>query len=314
MSTTRRPAPPLPLWYQRNGAGRWDGDLRAWVPFTPMPEHFELPGPVNVYERPDAADRWLDADGRVHAHIVRRWERELWPRLTRSARSVYVERRRTSLRRFRAPLWARLRPVPGFAHADLVRIFGADNVRAGDELRFDHNGNVVAWRARRHSRAAWDVDHIFPFSRGGLSQLPNLRIVASRPNQVVKRAHLEPLVSRAAMAAAGLSLGELLHIVVSAADDPRRAYAQLVEPRREQRIEAELCAAADRAEADRFELACDVCAERTARHVCADCRARQYCSMACALADVPPVRSHGAPLVRAAICSTPHVCVAPGQT
>ena len=304
--------PRQPLWFQRPDGGRWDAQRRVWVPYAPMPLYFELPGPLNVYGRPDAAEYWLDADGRVHGYIVRRWERELWPRLTRTARAAYTEPRRTSLRRFHDTLWARLRPVPGFGNADLVRIFGAANVRAGDELRFDHYGNVLARRARRFSRAAWDVDHIFPFSRGGLSQLPNLRIVAARANQVVKRSRLEPLVNPADMAAVGVSLAELERIVAEARSDPR-VYARLVEPLRLVRDEIERAVAEERAEHERFERACDVCAERAAEHVCARCRTRQYCSMRCALLDVPVDDVAAANVAVAAAAAITSVC-ADGQT
>ena len=39
-----------------------------------------------------------------------------------------------------------------------------------NELKLDYYGNVISLNSERYSPTAWDVDHIFPHSRGGLSQ------------------------------------------------------------------------------------------------------------------------------------------------
>lgn len=45
------------------------------------------------------------------------------------------------------------------------------------KFRVDPYGNVVYWNADTSSPLAWDIDHWFPFPRGGKTLLPNLRIV-----------------------------------------------------------------------------------------------------------------------------------------
>ncbi|XP_024363029.1 uncharacterized protein [Physcomitrium patens] len=46
-----------------------------------------------------------------------------------------------------------------------------------EKFRVDPYGNVVHWNADPSSPLAWDIDHWFPQSRGGKTELPNLRIV-----------------------------------------------------------------------------------------------------------------------------------------
>ncbi|MED6209538.1 hypothetical protein PIB30_055667, partial [Stylosanthes scabra] len=51
-------------------------------------------------------------------------------------------------------------------------------------IRVDGYGNVLYYHADSASPLAWDIDHWFPCSRGGLTALSNLRILQ---RQVCKR-------------------------------------------------------------------------------------------------------------------------------
>lgn len=53
-----------------------------------------------------------------------------------------------------------------------------------EHWKVDGYGHAMHWYAKRGSLAAWAVDHWFPVSRGGLSQVPNLRVISADVNLV----------------------------------------------------------------------------------------------------------------------------------
>jgi hypothetical protein len=249
-----------PYWFQVEGT--FDG--RRWVPHGPMPAFFELPGPVNFHVRADVAAAEFPA-------IIERWERDRWPRLSRSIRRLYAEPRRRRTKPFRDELWSRLEVIADFDPA---------------VFRLDVYGNVVARGAEQFSQAAFNTDHVFPFSKGGLTQAPNLRIIGQRANIAVKRARLEPTIVRADMQV-GLSLERFL----AGAEDQDFLDEILV---RDRGIATDLADAVndwDQEEA-RAELTCDFCLARRATQVCTGCAAYQYCSSECAQADWVVSRRH----------------------
>lgn len=278
LSRGKRKVPPGAWWFQREGY--WDTDRLVWVPYTPVPQFFTFPGPLNVFMRPDAR-RWIDANtGDVRKDIVEYWQTTSWPHLTRSVRNVYVERRRRSLRMYRSTLWRVLAVVPGFSANEMAARFGEDVVRTGDEFRVDVYGNVVARRAQRYSPTAWDVDHIFPYSRGGLSVRGNLRVLHSRANQVVKGDRIETLIDPATMLV-GIDVAQFLRMY-SGARDKRALYKRLTS--RTQRIESEISKHANLTVARRIgaQLRCDNClVEGSASLVCSQCKQFQFCSLRC---------------------------------
>lgn len=141
---------------------------------------------VNIFDRKDI-DYFKDS-GELQ-QIEQRYYYELWPRIPKSMRETYVEKERSSLRKFHDILWKQLRPIKDFTTSDILN----------NEFKLDFYGNVVSRHNERYSKTSWDVDHIFPFSRGGLSLIGNLRIVQSRANSVVKKDRIDTLIERKEM-------------------------------------------------------------------------------------------------------------------
>ncbi|KAL2332423.1 hypothetical protein Fmac_020004 [Flemingia macrophylla] len=93
-------------------------------------------------------------------------------------------------------------------------------------IRVDGSGNVVYYHADSASPLAWDVDHWFPYSRGGLTVLSNLRILQ---RQVCKRKKnkLEFLVPWWDFQL-GISVNQFLSVFASSNSDFRhRAFSFL---------------------------------------------------------------------------------------
>lgn len=260
------------FWFQKYGY--FDKDKQVWIPFQPLPEFFELPGPLNIYLRPDA--KQFIESGELKA-IERRWSRELWPRISKSMRKFYIEKRRPSLRKFHDELWPRLQPIKGFAKNDLKKKFGLDN---GDEFRLDHYGNVLALKAEKSSLTQWDVDHIFPYSKGGLSKLGNLRIILSRANRIVKRDRFEALIQPEKMKI-GISVEQLYDLEKKYKKDPQKLYDYLTKT--DKKIESKIDFYTEQyvKQLKIEEMLCDYCFEKQALHRCKDCKQYQYCSNEC---------------------------------
>ncbi|XP_038881153.1 titin homolog isoform X2 [Benincasa hispida] len=87
-------------------------------------------------------------------------------------------------------------------------------------IRVDHYGNVLYYHADSASPLAWDIDHWFPCSRGGLTVPSNLRILQW---QACKRKHhkLEFLVPWWDFQL-GISVNQFLSIFASSNSDFRR--------------------------------------------------------------------------------------------
>ncbi|EYU31948.1 hypothetical protein MIMGU_mgv1a0032682mg, partial [Erythranthe guttata] len=93
-------------------------------------------------------------------------------------------------------------------------------------IRVDPYGNVLYYHADAASPLAWDIDHWFPCSRGGLTVLSNLRILQW---QVCKRKHnkLEFLIPWWDLQL-GISINQFLSIFASSNSDfRRRAFSWL---------------------------------------------------------------------------------------
>ncbi|GER31213.1 hypothetical protein STAS_07196 [Striga asiatica] len=93
-------------------------------------------------------------------------------------------------------------------------------------IRVDSYGNVLYYHADAASPLAWDIDHCFPCSRGGLTVPSNLRILQW---QVCKRKHdkLEFLIPWWDFQI-GISINQFLSIFASSnADFRRRAFSWL---------------------------------------------------------------------------------------
>lgn len=69
------------------------------------------------------------------------------------------------------PLWKALRPVPEVTDMD---------------YRLDPAGNVVYRLAPPSGPLGWQLDHMFPWARGGLSVIENFSVLNSHANQTVK--------------------------------------------------------------------------------------------------------------------------------
>lgn len=259
-------------WFQHRGY--FDSEKQVWVPYHPLPEFFELPGPINIFLRPDSES--FIKSGELK-QIRQRWSRERWPRISKSMRQFYVEKRRPSLRRFRTQLWQNLRSIKEFTSADLQKKFKINN---GDEFRLDHYGNVLAFRAEKSSRTSWDVDHLFPWSKGGLSEPGNLRIILARANRVVKRDRFEALIKPERMQI-GVSLQQLLDLEKKYRKEPQLLYDYLTKS--DKKIESEIQDHTLRYHNDlqQEELLCDYCFQKEASSRCENCKQYQYCSLQC---------------------------------
>jgi hypothetical protein len=51
------------------------------------------------------------------------------------------------------------------------------------DIRVDYVGNVVFRKALPGSPLSWNLDHIFPWALGGLSQVPNWAVLHERANK-----------------------------------------------------------------------------------------------------------------------------------
>jgi len=78
--------------------------------------------------------------------------------------------------------------------------------------RLDYYGNVISLTADKNSLVGFDLDHKFPWSRGGRSKIHNLMCCQSMANRFIKRDELIPCLSATKMAC-GLQLSQLFGIV-----------------------------------------------------------------------------------------------------
>lgn len=246
-------------WFQREG--RFDRDRRRWIPNGPMPEFFEFPGPVNVHLRPDMAAVSVPSHADELAFTIARWERVRWPRVSRAMRQQYAERRRHRTTPFRQVTWQRLGKIDGFDSS---------------VYRVDVYGNVLMHQAERYSLTAWNVDHVFPYSRGGLTQEANLRALNERANSVVKGARFDALIVPNDMRA-GLGLAEFRE------QHGREDFGErFAEARRNVVIEMRQAEEEREREEAAAEMLCDACFLREATHTCSGCEQYQFCGDACA--------------------------------
>jgi hypothetical protein len=73
-------------------------------------------------------------------------------------------------------------------------------------------GNVIAKDASTDSLTSYDVDHIFPWSRGGKSTMANFASVQSAANQYVKNDHILQTLELSSLQC-GLQINQLLALV-----------------------------------------------------------------------------------------------------
>jgi hypothetical protein len=82
----------------------------------------------------------------------------------------------------RQKAWADLALQPGSLEL-AARFTGEGMPPIADTFRCDGYGNVVAAKAKNHSLCGYDIDHAFPWSRGGLSEMENARALHAGANR-----------------------------------------------------------------------------------------------------------------------------------
>lgn len=255
-------------WFQDQGF--FDTVLQQWMPYYPLPKELIVPGTQNWVHRSDIFQPEVESTARYI-------DRVLYPRLTKSMRMQFIERRRRSLRKFRDVLWRRLEPIKNFDGQTLISRYNVN-----DEFRVDKYGNVLARRAKRFSRTSFDVDHIFPYSRGGLSQLQNLRIIHQRANSVVKGDRVEFTIDPFQMRT-GISEAQFIDFFLNTFNKNFVGfYKFMTEPQSFIRQEIQYHDTRNKLDREFYLFTCDFCTSKKATLVCNSCLEWQYCSNECA--------------------------------
>ncbi len=259
-------------WFQEEGF--YQEERRIWIPYRSSPAYFTNPGPINIWERPDK-DYWTKKQNLLRLEID--WEQIRWPVLSMSLRLQYVEKSRTALDKFHSILWDLLEPLEGFDRRSVSMRFRVDN-----EFKVDRYGNVLGFDSPINSITGWSVDHIFPYSRGGLTEVDNLQIIQSRANSVVKGNNLEPLIKKETMLT-GISKKQLE--MDSKTLNTEELYTKLVTKKKTVQSEIEIANKKNKEYEYYQSMLCDTCKQKKAEYVCVHCKSSQYCSKSCAYSN-----------------------------